>query len=97
MRANHPVFVLAPVGPKPPSSRKYSRSRVRVCFSMNSLMGSLAWSSAVEAVIRGLDEGRNRTDETAVMIDTFRPLLLGRAGEQAEDPEYAWSWARAAR
>jgi homogentisate 1,2-dioxygenase len=52
---------------------------------------------AVEAVIRGLEEGRNSTDETAVMIDTFRPLLLGRAGGSAEDPEYAWSWARAAR
>jgi homogentisate 1,2-dioxygenase len=52
---------------------------------------------AVEAVIKGLDEGRNTTDETAVMVDTFRPLNLGRAGRAAEDPEYAWSWARAAR
>jgi homogentisate 1,2-dioxygenase len=32
-----------------------------------------------------------------VMIDTFRPLLLAPAGRRAEDPEYAWSWARAAR
>jgi homogentisate 1,2-dioxygenase len=52
---------------------------------------------AVEAVIKGLEEGHTSTDETAVMIDTFRPLLLGRAGQAAEDPEYAWSWARAAR
>jgi homogentisate 1,2-dioxygenase len=52
---------------------------------------------AVEAVIRGLEEGRNTTDETAVMIDTFRPLLLGGAASRAEDPEYAWSWGRAAR
>jgi homogentisate 1,2-dioxygenase len=52
---------------------------------------------AVEAVIRGLDEGRNTTDETAVMIDTFRPLLLAPASSGAEDPEYAWSWAKAAR
>ncbi len=52
---------------------------------------------AVEAAIRGLDEGRDSTDETAVMIDTFRPLLLGSAGQRTEDPEYAWSWGRAAR
>ena len=52
---------------------------------------------AVEAVIKGLDEGLNITDETAVMVDTFRPLLLGPAGRRGEDPEYAWSWARAAR
>jgi homogentisate 1,2-dioxygenase len=52
---------------------------------------------AVEAVIKGLDEGRTTTDETAVMIDTFRPLLLARAGRSVEDPEYPWSWARAAR
>lgn len=52
---------------------------------------------AVDAVIRGLAEGRTTTDETAVMIDTFRPLLLAPASRRAEDPEYAWSWARAAR
>ena len=52
---------------------------------------------AVEAVIAGLEAGHDTTDETAVMIDTFRPLLLGPAGGQAEDPEYAWSWAKAAR
>ncbi len=48
---------------------------------------------AVEAAVRGLAEGRTSTDETAVMIDTFRPLLIGPAARQAEDPGYAWSWA----
>jgi homogentisate 1,2-dioxygenase len=52
---------------------------------------------AVEAVIRGLEAGRTTTDETAVMIDTFRPLLLSDRAAVAEDPEYAWSWARASR
>jgi homogentisate 1,2-dioxygenase len=31
------------------------------------------------------------------MIDTFRPLLLGPASAAAEDPDYAWTWSRAAR
>jgi homogentisate 1,2-dioxygenase len=52
---------------------------------------------AVEAAVAGLAEGRTTTDETAVMIDTFRPLGLGPAARRADDPEYAWSWARAAR
>jgi homogentisate 1,2-dioxygenase len=51
----------------------------------------------VEAAVRGLAAGRIRTDETAVMIDTFRPLLLGPAAKRSEDPEYAWTWARGAR
>ena len=51
---------------------------------------------AVEAVIAGLAEGKTSTDETAVMIDTFRPLLLAAGAATVEDPEYAWSWARAA-
>ncbi|MBO0775316.1 MAG: homogentisate 1,2-dioxygenase, partial [Actinobacteria bacterium] len=34
---------------------------------------------AVEAAVAGLAEGRTTTDETAVMIDTFRPLGLGPA------------------
>ncbi len=49
---------------------------------------------AVEAAVRGLAEGRTHTDETAVMIDTFRPLMLGPAARRVEDPDYAWSWAR---
>ncbi len=52
---------------------------------------------AVEAVVRGVEAGRTTTDETAVMIDTFRPLLLSDQAAVAEDPEYPWSWARAAR
>jgi homogentisate 1,2-dioxygenase len=52
---------------------------------------------AVEAVVRGMEQGRTTTDETAVMIDTFRPLLLAEQARAAEDPEYAWSWARADR
>ena len=52
---------------------------------------------AVEAAVRGLAEGRTTTDETAVMIDTFRPLHLGPASRQSEDQEYAWSWARGSR
>jgi homogentisate 1,2-dioxygenase len=52
---------------------------------------------AADAVIRHVDAGRTTTDETAVMIDTFRPLLLSEEAAVAEDPEYAWSWARASR
>jgi homogentisate 1,2-dioxygenase len=52
---------------------------------------------AVEGSIAARAEGKHDTDETAVMIDTFRPLLLGPAARRCEDPEYAWSWARSAR
>jgi homogentisate 1,2-dioxygenase len=38
--------------------------------------------------------GQAGTDEYAVMIDTFRPLALGRAAAGVEDRDYAWSWAR---
>jgi homogentisate 1,2-dioxygenase len=44
---------------------------------------------SVEAVA-----GLAATNELAVMIDTFRPLRIGAAAEEAEDPEYAWTWAR---
>jgi homogentisate 1,2-dioxygenase len=43
---------------------------------------------AVEASL-----GAERFDETAVMIDTFRPLKLGEAAGACEDPRYAWSWS----
>ena len=33
-------------------------------------------------------------DELAVMVDTFAPLKLGEGGRAAEDPDYAWTWAR---
>ncbi|MDX6742391.1 homogentisate 1,2-dioxygenase [Actinocorallia sp. A-T 12471] len=49
---------------------------------------------AAEASVRGLAEGRTTTDEVAVMVDTFRPLLLGEGARECEDPGYAWSWAR---
>ena len=49
---------------------------------------------AVEAAVDGLARGVTTTSETAVMIDTFRPLLLGPAAARAEDPEYAWTWSR---
>ncbi|HSR82906.1 MAG TPA: homogentisate 1,2-dioxygenase domain-containing protein [Streptosporangiaceae bacterium] len=52
---------------------------------------------AAEAVIEAIAQGKTTTDETAVMIDTFRPLQLADAARSAEDPEYAWSWAGAAR
>src|SRR5262245_1081139 len=32
-------------------------------------------------------------DETAVMVDTFRPLELGEGAMAVEDPAYAWSWS----
>jgi homogentisate 1,2-dioxygenase len=44
---------------------------------------------AVEASL-----GAEQFDETAVMVDTFRPLDLGEAADACEDPRYAWSWAR---
>jgi homogentisate 1,2-dioxygenase len=43
---------------------------------------------AIEASI-----GAEYFDELAVMVDTFRPLELGEAGREAEDPAYAWTWA----
>jgi homogentisate 1,2-dioxygenase len=49
---------------------------------------------AVEAAVGGLAHGVTTTSEMAVMIDTFRPLLLGPAATRSEDPEYAWTWAR---
>ncbi|MFL6062639.1 MAG: homogentisate 1,2-dioxygenase [Marmoricola sp.] len=44
---------------------------------------------AIEASI-----GAEYFDELAVMVDTFRPLEVGEAGAAAEDPAYAWTWAR---
>jgi homogentisate 1,2-dioxygenase len=36
--------------------------------------------------------GKKRTDELAVMLDTFRPLHVGQGVRSIEDPEYARSW-----
>jgi homogentisate 1,2-dioxygenase len=33
-----------------------------------------------------------RTDELAVMVDTFRPLYLTKPGEAMDDPNYPFSW-----
>jgi homogentisate 1,2-dioxygenase len=43
---------------------------------------------AVEAAL-----GVDYFDETSVMVDTFRPLELGEAGQACEDPRYAWTWS----
>jgi homogentisate 1,2-dioxygenase len=44
---------------------------------------------SVEAAVNA-----TRTDETAVMIDTFAPLQVSAAGRQVADAGYPWSWAR---
>jgi homogentisate 1,2-dioxygenase len=36
--------------------------------------------------------GKERTDELAVMVDTFRPLKLTRQAVELEDKQYAYSW-----
>jgi homogentisate 1,2-dioxygenase len=37
--------------------------------------------------------GADYFDETAVMVDTFRPLELGEGGLACEDAAYAWTWS----
>ncbi len=36
--------------------------------------------------------GMERTEELAVMVDTFRPLRLGADSEELDDPAYPYSW-----
>jgi homogentisate 1,2-dioxygenase len=36
--------------------------------------------------------GKERTEELAVMVDTFRPLRVAREALPYEDPAYAYSW-----
>jgi homogentisate 1,2-dioxygenase len=36
--------------------------------------------------------GARETDELAVMVDSFRPLIVSRAAEEIEDPDYPRSW-----
>jgi homogentisate 1,2-dioxygenase len=36
--------------------------------------------------------GAERTEELAVMVDTFRPLKLGTAAATMDDPQYPFSW-----
>jgi homogentisate 1,2-dioxygenase len=40
--------------------------------------------------------GQPRTDELALMIDTFRPLRVARTALAVEDPDYLTSWVRGA-
>jgi homogentisate 1,2-dioxygenase len=44
--------------------------------------------AAIEASL-----GVDYFDESAVMVDTFRPLEIGEGGLACEDPAYAWTWA----
>jgi len=36
--------------------------------------------------------GKKETNELAVMLDTFRPLVLTETGMQIDDPSYPYSW-----
>ncbi len=38
--------------------------------------------------------GKKSTDEIAVMVDTFKPLMLAQAALECEDPEYFRSWVQ---
>jgi homogentisate 1,2-dioxygenase len=38
--------------------------------------------------------GKKRTDELAVMLDTFRPMQVRQGVQAIEDPDYAQSWFR---
>jgi homogentisate 1,2-dioxygenase len=37
--------------------------------------------------------GATRTEETAVMVDTFSPLMVGADARAVADPGYPWTWA----
>lgn len=43
------------------------------------------------SVERSVD--RDRTDELAVMVDTFSPLGVTEAARAVSDPDYPWTWA----
>ena len=36
--------------------------------------------------------GGKKTDELAVMVDTFRPLKAAKAAMKVDDPDYPYSW-----
>jgi homogentisate 1,2-dioxygenase len=38
--------------------------------------------------------GADRTDETAVMIDTFAPLMISEDARRSADPAYPWTWSK---
>ena len=37
--------------------------------------------------------GKEKTEELAVMVDTFRPLQVAKGAVEFEDESYAYSWA----
>jgi homogentisate 1,2-dioxygenase len=39
---------------------------------------------------------QDRTEELAVMVDTFRPLDVSQVARQISAPEYPWTWSRRA-
>ena len=39
--------------------------------------------------------GKTKTDELAVMVDTFRPLKLTKQAAALEDENYVYSWRKA--
>jgi homogentisate 1,2-dioxygenase len=42
---------------------------------------------------RERSESQERTNELAVMVDTFAPVGLTQAARDVSDPDYPWSWA----
>ena len=42
---------------------------------------------------RERSDAEDRTNEVAVMLDTFAPLGLSDAARDVSDPDYPWSWA----
>jgi len=44
------------------------------------------------SVERAVD--KHRTEEVAVMVDTFRPLRIGEAALSVSDPDYVWTWSK---
>ena len=40
---------------------------------------------------------KDRTEEVAVMLDTFRPLGLSDAARAVSADDYPWTWAGGAR
>jgi homogentisate 1,2-dioxygenase len=37
---------------------------------------------------------QTRTEETAVMVDTFSPLSISADARTVADPDYPWSWSQ---
>ena len=50
-------------------------------------------SSTVRSPAAWRRDGRDRTEEVAVMVDTFAPLGLSDAARQISDANYPWTWA----